>query len=141
MKKINKHIRKNATYFLLVGLLLHVLVIHGMIKLSVIYFEADGTTSVEYAFDGTSNYAQNDVLSDKYESITDESKDLSLAEQLDHRDQILIKNPNNVIVKIQIFAEVSFNFAANEAHPIFYTNLTTNNSNLLTQFKTVSLLI
>jgi hypothetical protein len=141
MKKINKHIRKNATYFLLVGLLLHVLVIHGMIKSSVIYFEDDGTTSIENSFDGTSSAGYNDILSARHESITNNSKDLLLAEQFDHRDQILIKNPNNVIVKIQIFAEVPFNTAANEVHPIFYTNLTSNSSTSLTQFKTVSLLI
>jgi len=141
MKNINKYIQKNATYFLLVGLLLHILVIHGMIKSSVIYFEADGTTSIEYASDGTSNTTQNNVLSDKYESITDESEDVSLAEQYDHKDQILIKKPNNVIVKIQIFTEVPFNFAVDEAYQNFYTNLTSNSSNSLTQFKTVSLLI
>jgi len=141
MKKINKHIRKNATYFLLVGLLLHILVIHGMFKSSVINFEDDGTTSIEYSFDGTSNTAQNNVLSTSYESITHDSKDVSLTEQYDHKDQILIKKPNNAIDKIQHIAEVPFNFAANEVHPIFYTNLTSNNSTSLTQFKTVSLLI
>ncbi len=141
MKKINKHIRKNATYFLLVGLLLHILVIHGMFKSSIIYFGDEGTTSVEYTFDVTNNTAQNNVLSDKYESITDDSKDESLAELNDNNNEILIIGPNNVIVKIQIIAEDSFNLAANKVQPIFYTNLTTNNSNLLTQFKTVSLLI
>ncbi len=141
MKKINKHIRKNATYFLLVGLLLHILVIHGMFKSSVINFEDNRTTSIEYSFDGTSNTAQNNVLSTSYESITHDSKDVSLTEQYDHKDQILIKKPNNAIDKIQHIAEVPFNFAANEVHPIFYTNLTLNNSTSLTQFKTVSLLI
>lgn len=141
MKKINKHIRKNATYFLLVGLLLHVLVIHGMFKSSVINFEDNGTTSIEYSFDGTSNTTQNNVLSTSYESITHDSKDVSLTEQYDHKDQILIKKSNNAIDKIQHIAEVPFNFVANEVHPIFYTNLTSNNSTSLTQFKTVSLLI
>ena len=112
-----------------------------MFKSSVTGSENDGTTSIEYTFDGTSNAAHNNVLSANHESTTDDSKDVSLTEQYDHNDQILINNPNNVIVKIQIIAEVSFSTPANEVHPIFYTNLTPNNSTLLTQFKTVSLLI
>ncbi len=112
-----------------------------MFKSSVIGFEDYRTTSIEYTFDASSNTLHNNILSDKHESITDDSKDVSLTEQYDHNDKILINYHNNVIDKIQIIAEVSFTTSANKVSPIFRTNLTSNISTLLTQFKTVSLLI
>jgi len=143
--KVNKHIRKTASYLLLVGLSLHILVIHGLFKSSVICFEDDGTTSIEYTFDDTTNPAHNNVSSEKHELITDcsgnECEDVSLTGLLDGDDQSLIKKSKNVIEKIQFVDAFSLNSSANDIHPIFNTNLTSNSLTLLTQIKTVSLLI
>jgi len=139
MNRNNKNIRRDAVYLLFVGLLLHIFVVHVMFKSSVVGLD-NGMSPIEYTFDGTSNAAHNNVLSAK-QNKTDNSKYLSLPELYDSNNDILIKELNNIIVKTQIIAEVSFYTTANEVHPIFYTNLTPNNSTLLTQFKTVSLLI
>jgi len=118
-------------------------VIHILFKSNVNGLEdEDGTTSIEYTFDGTSNAVHNNVLLVKYESKTYNSKDVSFAELYDPHNEFLIAGPpDNEIVKIQIITEVSFHITVNEVHPILYTNLTSNSSTLLTQFKTVSLLI
>jgi len=115
-------------------------VVHGVFKSSAIDLD-NGITSIEYTFNSTNNTTHNNVLSAKHESLTDNSNDALLSELYDYNNEILIKGPSNAIVKIQVFAEVSFNTPANEVNQIFYTNLTPNNSTLLTQFKTVSLLI
>ncbi len=116
-----------------------------MFKSGVICFEDDGTASIEYTFDDTTNPAHNNVLSEKHELITDngenDCEDVSLTGLLDSDDQSLIKKPKNVIAKIQFVAAFSLNSSANDMHPIFFTNLTSNSLTLLTQIETVSLLI
>ncbi len=116
-----------------------------MFKSGVICFEDDGTASIEYTFDDTTNSSHNNVLSEKHEWITNysenECEDVSLTGLRDSDDQSLIKKPKNVIAKIQFVVAFSLNSAANDFHPIFYANLTSNSSTLLTQIETVSLLI
>jgi hypothetical protein len=116
-----------------------------MFKSSVVCFEDDGTTSIEYTFDDTTNSSHNNVLSERHELIPNysgnECDDVSLTGLLDSDDQSLIKKSKNVIDKIQFVAAFSLKSSANDIHPIFYANITSNSSTLLTQIETVSLLI
>jgi hypothetical protein len=141
----NKNIRRNATYILLVSLSLHILVIHGMFNSSVICFEDNGTTSVEYTFDGASCATHNYAFSNEHRLIEDdkinECEDLSLTELHNSDDQFLIKKSNNIFVKNQSIIAVSFSTSAIKLLQITNNVPTLNSTASLTHFKTVSLLI
>lgn len=145
LKKFNKNIRVTAVYLLLTSLSLHILVIHGMFNSTVICFEEDGTTNIEYTFDGASCAAHTNILSDDYEFVKEdketECKDISLAELHDSDEQFLIKKHDKTINKIQIAAAVSIYTAVNEQYPAVYSSPIEDTSPSLTQFKTVSLII
>ena len=126
-------------------LTLHILVLHGMFNSSVLCFEDDGTTTIEYTLDGASCAAHNTVLSDEYKSVAfekiNECEDIALAGLHNSDDQFLINKSNNLIVKIQIIASFSFSTIANDVHQVANETLTSNSTASLTHFKTVSLLI
>jgi hypothetical protein len=116
-----------------------------MFNSSVICFEDNGTTSVEYTFDGASCATHNYAFSNEHRLIEDdkinECEDLSLTELHNSDDQFLIKKSNNSIIKVQIVAAVSFNISTIRLQQVTDCIIAPNNTASLTHFKTVSLLI
>ena len=140
--------RKNHiifTWLLLVSLSAHFLFFHGMFDFSVICFEKDGSTNIEYSIDGKNCIYHIIQL---YENVVSfaapenkECKDVSLTELNHNDDQFIIKKIDKSISNSDLIVSSLIDLSVKQNITQAYNNFTTIQSNSIRQLKTVSLLI
>lgn len=130
---------------LVLSLSTHTFFFHGMFNFTVVCFEKDGSTSIEFSLDGKTCVDHTDQLSDNTISLTsveeNNCKDISLSESNHNDDRFVIKKFNQTISNADLIFSSRFDLSVKQNITKVVNNFSTIQSNSIQQLKTVLLLI
>ena len=116
-----------------------------MFDFNVICFEEDGTTNIEYSFDGKNCIDHNNESGGNTISFTsveeNDCKDISFSESIHCNDQFVVKKIEKTFSNSPLISSSLIDLSVKQNFIKVFNNYNTIQSNSIRQLKTVSLLI